>query len=70
MANVSANERPEPAAEDGGALRRLPTYELEFLFDEDESPNEVTIFVDDVGELATSWLTIDVEHAVPLEEVR
>lgn len=67
---MSANERPEPIADEGQTLQRLPRYELEFLFDQEETPNEVTVFVDDVGELATSWLTIDVEHAVPLEEVR
>jgi hypothetical protein len=26
--------------------------------------------VDEVGELATKWLTIDIDHAVPLDEVR
>lgn len=70
METVSANGSRRSVADEGPALQRFPQYELECLFDEDDAPNEVTVFVDDVGELATCWITIDIEHAVPLEDVR
>ena len=51
-------------------LEELPEFELEYLFDDDESPTEVTVFADDPETLSTRWITIDRSFAVPLEEVR
>jgi hypothetical protein len=47
-----------------------PTFELDYLYDDADDPTEVTVFVDATDALATSWLTVGVETAVPLEEVR
>lgn len=51
-------------------LEELPQFDLEYLFDDDESPTEVTVFADDPESLSTRWITVDREFAVPLEEVR
>jgi hypothetical protein len=51
-------------------LEELPQFDLEYLFDDDDSPTEVTIFADDPEVLSTQWITVDRSCAVPLEEVR
>ncbi|WP_372912143.1 hypothetical protein [Salinigranum sp.] len=51
-------------------LEELPQFDLEYLFDDDDCPTEVTVFADDPESLSTRWITIDREFAVPLEEVR
>jgi hypothetical protein len=65
-----STSKPTDSIDAERSLRRYPQYELDCLFDEEETPSEVTVFVDEVGELATKWLTIDIDHAVPLDEVR
>ena len=65
---MSAIENPERQTE--STLADLPEFELEFLFDDDEDPSEVTVFVDEPAALSTNWITVDVENAVPLEEIR
>lgn len=66
---MSAIEHQAGSA-DGSALHELPDYELEYLFDDDEEPTEVTVFVDNATDLSTNWITVDADHAVPLEDVR
>lgn len=56
-------------ADDDEKLHQLPSFDLEYLHDDDENPKEVTVFVDG-ADLSTNWITIDAGHAVPLEEVR
>ena len=51
-------------------LEELPQFDLEYLFDDDDNPTEVTIFADDPETLSTQWITVDREVAVPLDEVR
>jgi hypothetical protein len=51
-------------------LEELPQFDLEYLFDDDDDPTEVTVFSDDPESLSTQWITVDRQHAVPLEEVR
>jgi hypothetical protein len=51
-------------------LEELPEFELEYLFDDDDAPTEVTVFADDPETLSTRWITVDRDYAVPLEEVR
>ncbi|MDY6819691.1 MAG: hypothetical protein SVG88_13610 [Halobacteriales archaeon] len=46
-----------------------PDFALEVLFDDHESPQEVTIFSPEEAEITTHWITASVEDAVPLEEV-
>jgi hypothetical protein len=61
----------EPSEQSRSApLEELPQFELEYLFDDDDSPTEVTIFADDPEALSTQWITVDRSCAVPLEEVR
>lgn len=52
-------------------LESLPTFALTCRYDDVDDPAELTVFpatADD--ERPTTWLTVDVEHAVPLETVR
>ena len=56
---------------DGATLEELPAFELTYLYDDDDNPTEVTVFLAGTDDgLATQWLTIDREHAVPLESVQ
>lgn len=66
---MSATDRPPEPRPDG--LDAPPEYELACRFDDEEAPTEVTVFPAEFGEdLATHWLTMDVEHAVPLDRAR
>lgn len=51
-------------------LEELPTFDLRYLYDDTETPSELTIFSPDMETLTTSWITIDASHAVPLEDIR
>lgn len=53
-----------------GALGDLPAFALAYAFDDDDDPSEVTVFPDAAEDVVTRWLTVDKEHAVPLEDVR
>jgi len=66
---MSAIER-QTQTENGPALHELPDFDLEYLFDDDDDPSEVTVFVDNAAALSTNWITVDADHAVALEEVR
>lgn len=64
----TTDRRPEPRAED---LAALPEFELAYRYDDDEAPTEVTVFPSRFGDdLATHWLTVDIDHAVPLDRAR
>jgi hypothetical protein len=66
---MSAIEHTDP--DDGVALDELPEFELTWLYDDDERPREVTVFLDAAGdEAVTNWITIDKAHAVSLDAVR
>lgn len=48
-----------------------PDFELNYLVDDSDDPTEVTVFPGgNDGHLSTRWISIDVTHAVSLEEVR
>lgn len=66
---MSATDRQaEPAGE---GLDALPEFDLACKYDDEDAPTEVTVFPARFGDdLATHWLTIDVEHAIPLDRVR
>lgn len=58
---------PGPAIE----LEELPRFELSYLFDNEEEPTEVTVFpASDDFDISTNWITVAVEAAVPLDQVR
>jgi hypothetical protein len=55
----------------GAELDELPEFELSFLFDDQDDPEQVTIFRPGADERsATRWLTMDSDHAVSLDRIR
>lgn len=51
-----------------GPIDELPTFELDFGFDDPDDPEELTIFAP--GErVTTRWISVDARHAVPIEAV-
>lgn len=67
---MSAIEGSEPASE-ATTLDEYPTFELCYLYDDTESPEEVTVFAPDTaGDPSTRWITVGATDAIPLEEVR
>lgn len=48
---------------------RLPTFELDYGFDDPDAPTAVTVFAPDADDVSTAWLSMDAGHAVPLEDV-
>lgn len=66
---MSATERTttEPEIE----LDALPRFELSYLFDSEDDPTEVTVFpASDDFDISTNWITVTVDAAIPLEQVR
>ena len=66
---MSATEEaaPGPAIE----LEELPRFDLSYLFDDQDEPTEVTVFPEsNAYDISTNWITVTVESAVPLDEVR
>ena len=52
-------------------LRALPRFDLSYLFDSKDDPTEVTVFpASDDFDISTNWITVNVEGAVPLDEIR
>ena len=51
------------------AIDDLPTFELDYGFDDPNDPRELTIFAPDAESVTTSWLSIDARFAVPIEDV-
>jgi len=45
----------------------LPTYDLDFRYDDPEDPDEVTIF-DDAGDV-TTWISAAVEDTARLDRI-
>ena len=49
----------------------LPRFELSYLFDSEDEPTEVTVFPEsDDHDISTNWITVAVEAAVPLDQIR
>lgn len=55
---------------DGNSIQHFPQFGLEWLYDNRMRPEEVTILDRATSDISTHWITIDVEHAVPVEEIR
>lgn len=52
-------------------LEELPNFDLSYLFDNEDEPTEVTVFpASDEFDISTNWITIDVDGAVPLDQVQ
>ena len=55
----------------GTAIENLPEFELSFIFDDDDEPKRVTIFQPGTEEVAACrWISIDSDHAIPIEKIR
>lgn len=67
---MSAIEGSEPSPE-ATPLDQYPTFDLSYLYDDTEYPEEVTIFESDTAvDPSTRWITVDAADAIPLEDVR
>lgn len=58
-------------ATDAG-LCEFPEFDLRAVLDDEDEPGQVTLFPAGVDEsaLATTWITVDVDAAVPLPDAR
>lgn len=66
---MSVSDNPEREAT--FELQDLPEFELSYLFDDTEHPEEITVFPGtNELDISTHWITIDADHSVPLEKVR
>lgn len=63
-ATPTQNRPPEPP-------RGYVEIDLEWLFDDEDDPSEITVYstADDIDPV-TTWLTVDCEHAVGLDDAR
>jgi hypothetical protein len=49
----------------------FPDFDLDCLLDDWESPSEVTVFSTMTdAEMRTQWITVDENHAIPLDQIR
>lgn len=56
---------------DGVPVHELPAFELRWRFDDEDAPTEVTVFSPaDGADVTTAWLTMDVDHAVRVDEIQ
>ena len=52
-------------------LEELPSFELSYLFDKEDEPTEVTVFPESNDfDISTNWITVAIDGAVPLDQVR
>ena len=52
-------------------LEELPRFELSYLFDSEDEPTEVTVFPEsDDHDISTNWITVAIDAAVPLDQIR
>lgn len=51
-------------------LTKFPEFELHCLVDDEADPREVTIFAPSSTDISTHWITIDINNAVRLDDVR
>jgi predicted RNA-binding protein with PUA-like domain len=47
----------------------LPTFDLEYYYDDADDPGKVTVFDPESDEMTTTWITVGVEDAVALDRV-
>jgi len=51
-------------------LDELPSFDLDYVIDEEEEPAEVTVFPkSDEFDIHTNWITVDISSTVPLDDV-
>lgn len=47
----------------------LPSFDLDYGFDDEEEPATVTVYDPDPDRITASWITMDVQWAVSLDDV-
>ena len=62
----------DPAAEtrSGDELAEMPTFELEWRYDDPSDPAELTVYDPEADRLATEWVTVDRSTAVSFDRIR
>lgn len=45
-----------------------PGVRLAFALDDEDDPTEVTVYPERCADVTTTWITVDVEHAVDLRD--
>lgn len=53
-----------------GDLYELPQFELDYLLDNLDEPTEVMVVPERGDQDKTRWITMDLDHAVALDDVR
>lgn len=67
----SLPERNDDEQTPAPGLETLPTFELEYSYDDPEDPSQITVFPESIKyDLSTNWITIDKDSAVSIEELR
>jgi hypothetical protein len=64
---MSAHKREVPAKAD---LQELPEFEIDCIFDDTETPTEVTLILPETERTLTEWMTADTSDAMDLSEIR
>ncbi|SHG58309.1 hypothetical protein [Halobaculum gomorrense] len=57
-----------PKLRDAAVLDDLPEFELRYLFDDGSDPSSVTVY--DPETLETTWITVDADAAVSLDDLQ
>lgn len=66
---MSAADRSGSASRN--PLEELPRFDLDYLVDDEDDPAEVTVLpASGDHDISSTWITIDLSHAVPLDEIR
>lgn len=47
----------------------FPSFELTYIFDDEENPTKVTVFSKLDDDIETGWISIDADHAIDLADV-
>lgn len=63
---MAARDRIVEAPED---LAASPTFDLSYAVDDEEEPTSVTVFPGDTIDDLTTWISVDVDAAIDLEDV-
>lgn len=67
---MSSSEHLHISRRRGGSVRERPPVDYVCRVDDDDDPSELTISDLSAPDVTTNWLTIDVAHAVSLDEWR
>lgn len=67
LPTMSRTDSPNATPDD---LDELPQFELDFLLDDLDDPTEVMVAPRRDDQEKTQWITMDIEHAVPLDDLR